>query len=210
MRFIFSSKQLHFTSGIVLSIFISFHLFNHLISIVGIDEHLQFMNALRLVYRSIIVEVILLTAVLFQVTSGITLFWKKRKKAKGIFEKLQLWSGLYLAFFLIVHVASVMSGRLFLNLDTNFYFAAAGLNSFPLNLYYIPYYTLAILSFFTHFAAVHRDKMNNYILGLSPRQQSNALIVVGVIIAVLIFYGFTNGFKKVEIPAPYEIMINPN
>jgi len=40
------------------------------------------------------------------------------------FERLQAWSGAYLALFLLVHVVSVLSGRAMLDLDTNFWLAA--------------------------------------------------------------------------------------
>jgi len=116
------------------------------------------MNDLRVVYRNIIAETILLFAVVIQFFSGIKLFLTKRKTVTNFYDKLQIWTGLYIAFFLLIHLSAVLSGKLILNLDTNFYFGVAGLNIFPLNLFFIPYYGLAIISFFGHISAVHKKK----------------------------------------------------
>ena len=132
-------KQIHYFSGIIISIFVGFHLFNHFYNLFGINAHIQLMNDFRIVYRNIIVETILLTAIAIQIFSGIKLFIKKRKTASCFFEKLQIWTGFYLSFFLIFHVGVVLFGRYYLKLDTNFYFGVAGLNTFPYSLFFIPY-----------------------------------------------------------------------
>ena len=187
--------------------FVVLHLTNHLISIFGIEHHILFMNKLRVFYRNIIVESILLITVLTQIISGLNLFLKKRKTASSFFEKLQIWTGLYLASFLLIHVGAVMGGRFFLDLDTNFYFGVAGLNTFPFSLFFIPYYALAIISIFGHIAAVHFQKMKSPILGWSPKQQANFILIKGIILTVIIFYGLTNGFSGVEIPEEYNVLI---
>ncbi|MFK8101111.1 MAG: hypothetical protein AB8G15_01250 [Saprospiraceae bacterium] len=200
-------KNIHYYSGIVLTIFIGLHLFNHAMSIFGIGTHLAVMENLRLFYRNLLVETILGLAVLTQITSGIRLVWKKRKMETSFFERLQMWSGLYLAFFLVIHVSAILVGRFILKLDTNFYFGAAGLNHFPFNLFFIPYYGLAILSFFGHIASIHAQKMRKTILGFSPDQQAKMILVKGVLLCILIFYGLTNGFTGIELPAGYEVLI---
>lgn len=165
---------------------------------------MEVMDTLRLVYRNIIVESILLLAVVVQIISGIKLFFAT-KKSGSFFRKLQIWSGLYLAFFLIMHVSAILVGRFVLNVDTNFYYGAAGLNIFPLNLFFIPYYTLAILSFFGHIAGIHFMKMKQDVLGMSPKKQSQVILIIGVIILITILFGMTNGFQWFEIPAEYGI-----
>ena len=62
-----------------------FHLFNHAYSIAGIDAHIQLMKNLRLFYRNIIVETILLMAVVIQIISGLLLFKTNRRKATTCF-----------------------------------------------------------------------------------------------------------------------------
>jgi hypothetical protein len=200
-------KKLHYFSGITISIFVGLHLFNHLFSLFGADAHIDLMNDFRIVYRNLIVETILLFAVLIQVFSGIKLFLKKSKTVLFFFEKLQIWTGLYLAFFLTIHISAVLSGRFILNLDTNFYFGVAGLNTFPLNLFFIPYYGLGIISFFAHISAIHSIKMKNKILGVEPIKQSYIILISGVILTLVILYGLTNGFNGVDIPKEYKIII---
>ena len=199
-------KKLHNFSGITISIFVGLHLFNHLYSLYGADSHIEMMNNLRVVYRNIIAETILIFAVLIQIISGIRLFAKKRKTESDFFNKMQVWTGLYLAFFLLIHLSAVLSGRLILNIDTNFYFGVAGLNTFPLNLFFIPYYCFAIISFFGHISAVHSKKMKNTILGIKPNKQSYIILIIGIILSLVILFGLTNGFNGVEIPKAYDIM----
>ncbi len=202
-----TTKKIHYLSGVIITVFVGLHLFNHTLSIFGADRHIEVMNILRLFYRNIFVEIILLFAVLVQIISGLKLFKTNRKAATSYFEKLHIWTGLYLAIFFIIHLSAVIGGRLILKLETNFYFGVAGLNSFPSNLFFIPYYGLAILSFFGHIASIHRRKMKQTIFGLTPNRQSFAILILGLFTNILIFYGLTNHFKGVVIPKEYNILI---
>ena len=165
------------------------------------------MNSLRYLYRNVIVETILLLAVLVQIVSGLKLFTINRRTATSGFEKLLVWTGFYLAVFLVIHLSAVFVGRVFLELDTNFYFGVAGLNSFPFNLFFIPYYALAILSFFGHVAAIHSRAMKVDLIGMTPHQQARAIVIFGAVMTVIIFYGLTNGYSGVTIPEEYQILV---
>ncbi|RIH65795.1 hypothetical protein D1164_09085 [Mariniphaga sediminis] len=200
-------KQVHYILGLTITSFIAVHLFNHLLSVLGVDTYMAFMDKMRLIYRSKAGETVLLTAVVIQIISGLRLFFAKRKRVDGFYEKLQIWTGLYLAIFLIVHVGAVLTGRYILELDTNFYFGAAGLNTFPLNLFFIPYYGAAILSFFGHVAAIHYLKMKREVFRLSVTQQSRFILLTGIIVTIVVLYGLTNGFQGVEIPKAYDVLI---
>ena len=202
-----SVKTAHYISGLTLSIFIGLHLMNHVYGIFGADRHIELMNVLRHFYRTTFVETIILASVFTQIISGLRLFSERRKKVRSAFEKLQIWTGLYLALFLVIHLTAVFSGRFFLHLDTNFYFGVAGLNTFPLNLFFIPYYGLAILSVFGHIASIHARKMNKTIFGLTPHKQSILILTGGILVTVLIFYGLTNHFNGVDIPTAYNVLI---
>ncbi|WCL50448.1 hypothetical protein [Leptospira sp. GIMC2001] len=202
-----TTKKLHYISGMVITLFVGLHLFNHISSIFGDAIHIEIMNTLRIFYRNIIIETILLSAVAVQIFSGIKLFKNKRKSASNNFEKLQIWSGLYLAFFFVIHIGAVLTGRTLLNLDTNFYFGVAGLNSFPFNLFFIPYYSLAIISFFGHIASIHSKKMKISILNLTPKVQAKFIFIFGICITAMILFGLTNHFQGVEIPNEYKILI---
>ncbi len=196
--------RIHHIAGLVITAFVLIHLFNHLCSLTGVDNHIKVMQALRPFYRNLVAEAILLFAVLVQITSGAKLLVKKRKNATSFFDKLQVWSGFYLLFFFVFHIGAVLMGRWILNLDTNIYFGAAGLNTFPYVLFFLPYYGLAILSFFGHIAAIHSLKMKNDLLGINPIKQAYLIFILGIILSLLILYGLTNGFNGIEIPREYN------
>ena len=200
-------RRIHYFSGIIISVFIGLHLFNHVYSLFGAAAHIHLMNDLRIIYRNPIAESILLAAVGIQIFSGTNLFLAKRKVATGFFEELQVWTGLYLAIFLMIHLSAVFAGRYLLDLDTNFYFGAAGLNVFPYNLFFIPYYGLAIISFFGHIAAVYSLRMKRDIFGLEPNKQAYFILLTGTVLAIVVLYGLTNGFRGYEIPEAYDILI---
>ena len=202
-----TTKRLHYLSGLLLTVFTGLHLFNHLCAIAGVDQHIAVMKGLRLFYRNSIAETVILLAVGVQIYSGIKLFLKRRKTAVARFDKLHLWTGLYLAVFFVIHVGSVLVGRAVLQLDTNFYYGVAGLNTFPFNLFFIPYYGLAILSFFGHIAAIHNQKMKHTVFGWTPTGQSKAILALGFSLTVLVFYGLTNRFQGVNIPSEYHVLI---
>lgn len=165
------------------------------------------METLRLFYRNMLVEALILLAVAVQISSGAKLFVTARKGAVSRFEKLHLWTGLYLAIFFVIHVGSVLIGRLVLNLDTNFYYGTAGLNTFPFSLFFVPYYGLATLSFFGHIAAIHNQKMQQSFWGCTPAGQAKAILVLGLLFTVIMFYGLTNCFQGVKVPAEYNVLI---
>lgn len=200
-------KKFHYISGLIITIFVGFHLFNHIWSIFGAEKHIEMMNSFRVVYRNIFIEVILLIAVLVQIFSGLFLFKTNRKRATSILDKLHIWTGLYLAFFFIIHLSAILVGRNILQLDTNFYFGVAGLNTFPFNLFFIPYYGLAIFSFFGHIACIHNKKMKHTFFGLTPNVQSKAILIFSIFLSIAILYGLTNHFCGVKIPSEYNVLI---
>ena len=200
-------KRLHFISGIIISVFTGCHLFNHTYSIFGVDKHIELMNTLRLVYRNIFIEFILIAAVVVQIISGLQLLKGIGKAPTSVFARLQVWTGLYLAFFFVFHLTAVFGGRFLLHLDTNFYFGAAGLNVFPFNLFFIPYYGLAIISVFGHLASVHSKKMKQTFFGLTPSRQAYAILLIGCCVTGIIFYGLTNRFRGFKMPQEYNILI---
>ena len=204
---IVNTNKIHKVSGIIISIFVFIHLFNHFYSIFGAEKHIEVMQQFRLFYRNIFAETILLIAITIQIISGIKLFKSKVKTTSLFFEKLHIWSGLYLVVFFIIHLSAVFAGRFILHLDTNFYFGVAGLNHFPNNLFFIPYYALAIISFFGHIAAIHNKKMKINIFGIQPNTQSKTILIFGILLAIVIFYGLTNNFEGITIPQEYNVLI---
>ncbi|NQX40820.1 hypothetical protein SAMN05421820_104224 [Pedobacter steynii] len=190
-------NRIHYFSGLILSVFIAFHLANQLFSLFGAEAHIELMTLLRTVYRHIVVETVLLFAVAFQVATGIRLSFKKGKKS--IVERVQLYSGLYLSLFLIVHVTAVMYGRQ-LQLDTNFYFAAAGMNIYPATFIFIPYYFFAVVAVTLHLASLHYLKTKS-------AKVSYSIAIIGITVSILMITGYTDAFNWRTIPVEYENFI---
>ena len=185
-------KLIHYYTGLTLSVFIGFHLLNHLLILGSEALHIRFMRSARRIYRNKVVESFLLLAVLLQVISGVTLVIMKWNKVANFFDALQIGSGLYLSFFLLNHVIAVLRGRYILKMDTNLYYGAGVMNMWPKKLFFIPYYSLAILSFFVHVACVHRLKMER-IAGLSvATKQSFVIMGAGVLITFLVISKMSN------------------
>lgn len=198
-------RRVHFASGLVLAAFVGTHLLNHLVAGLSPAAHLEFMRLARLVYRHPVVETVLLGAVLLQIGTGLRL-----AKSGGVprdgWRRLHVGSGLYLAFFLLVHVGAVLTGRYLLRLDTNLYFGAAGINRFPYNLFFVPYYGLAMGAFFTHVAPIHQQKMRRRVAGLSVEQQARLILVLGILVTLGVFFGVTDRFRGLAIPAAYRVL----
>ena len=116
------------------------------------------MKQFRYLYRYEPIEVLLLVCVLFQIVSGIMMVFRKGFIRQPFYVVIQVLSGLYLSFFMIFHVRAVLLGRYQWNVDTDFYFAAGVANRYPEKLFFIPYYTLSVLSVFAHMASVHYIK----------------------------------------------------
>ena len=83
----------------ILLIFLLPHIANHLTAIWSADLHKAVMNVLRTIYRANLVQTALVGLLLFQITGGIALLWKKVAAPTGIFGSLQTASGAYLAAF---------------------------------------------------------------------------------------------------------------
>lgn len=140
--------KLHRASASIIGTYVAVHLFNHLLALSSVEEHIQFMESFRHVYRNPFVEFLLLACVTFQIGSGIYFIKNRWGQRDSFFERFQALSGGYLAFFLLVHVGAVLFGRAVLKLDTNFYYAAAGMHVPPFQYYFVPYYFLAVVAIF--------------------------------------------------------------
>ena len=137
-------KLIHYYTGLTLSVFIGFHLLNHLLILHSEALHIRFMKSARKIYRNKFVESLLFLAVLLQVISGITLVIMKWNKVENYFDRIQIASGLYLSFFLLNHVMAVLRGRYILKMDTNIYYGAGVMNMWPQKLFF---YSLLLLCY---------------------------------------------------------------
>ncbi|MVN91438.1 hypothetical protein [Mucilaginibacter aquatilis] len=187
-------KKLHYVSGLTLSLFIGFHLINHLYAIAGPERHIAIMDIFRKIYRNPIVETLLLLVVFLQVITGVRL--AIRRKAQLPAERLHVYSGWYLAFFLIAHVGAVLSARFVQHLDTNFYFGAVGLNFSPSVYLFVPYYFLGVAAISIHVAAIHYLKTGS-------KMMSYGIGTIGIMTSTIIILAFTNCFQGRAMPVEY-------
>lgn len=201
-------KKLHHLSGIVIAAFLLLHLTNHLFALGGPSLHIAVMNLFRNVYRFLPVEILLLICVIFQVISGVALVFKKGFLKQPLYVIIQIVSGLYLSFFMVYHVRAVMFGRYQWNVDTDFYFAAGVANSYPSKLFFIPYYTLSLVSMFAHIACAHYikriEKINKMPVDVDKtvfrkkyKREAAGIYMVGAIITFLIMIAFSGMLYKI-------------
>ena len=196
-------KTAHALSGTVIAFFFIFHLMNHLVGIIGVDAHIQLMETLRTVYRNTVVESVLMCALSFQVFSGVKFAFSGWKTRKGIIPWVQASSGLYLAFFFLNHVGSVMAGRYIMQLDTNYYFAITGIHVAPFQYFFIPYYFIAIVAVFAHmgcglFWPLHK------VSSRLARHLIVFMVVMGFVCSLLVTMAMSGTFYSIEVPDEYK------
>jgi hypothetical protein len=196
-------RMLHRTSAIVIAVFACLHIANHLASLAGIHWHIAFMAVARKLYRQPVVEILLLLCVSFQIASGLWFVVSGWRQRQGAVAWLQAISGALLALFLLVHVGAVLYGRAVLNLDTNFYFAAAGFFVPPNQYFFGPYYFVGVLALFTHLgcAAYWRFQTS------PPRTRVIAIalpMLIGAVVSALIVLSLAGKLQPVKVPDKYK------
>jgi succinate dehydrogenase/fumarate reductase cytochrome b subunit len=200
-------RRLHRIAAAAVGLYVLVHLANHLAALRGIDAHIGFMRAVRQLTRVPAVETLLLTGAAVQAGSGLWMILRRKRQGpprRLLFDRLQAWSGAYLAFFLLVHVVSVLAGRAVLGLDTNFYFAAAGLNVQPYPLFFVPYYALAVAALFVHLACALRRRLPARVPLAARARLAWGGIAAGAVLAALIVAAFSGAFYPVDLPPAYR------
>lgn len=148
-------KKIHRLTAIILGLFIISHLAVHLFALGGIDAHLKALDAVQWIYRHPIGEIILVAVILIQIITGLKRL-KAKRKSPDRWAKAQVYSGLYLMFFMVVHTSAAIYTHNIHGLETDFYWAAGSMNISPVKFMFWPYYFAGVLSFFVHFAcALH-------------------------------------------------------
>jgi hypothetical protein len=175
----------------ILLIFLIPHLANHLIGIWSIDAHMTVMRALRHLYRAELVQPLLVTLFIFQITSGLFLWRGRLASEADLFGALQTVSGIYLAIYLVSHMIAVfVLGRMVMKVDTDFLFAAAapaGLLHDSWNVRLIPHYSLAVWALFIHLGCGLRGVLLSHRKSVSTANASAyGMVGLGAAIAATI------------------------
>jgi succinate dehydrogenase/fumarate reductase cytochrome b subunit len=197
-----SLRAFHRSTAVLVTIFVTVHVANHVAALAGVAAHLHFMEQARMVYRQPVVEAVLLLCIAMQAGSGLWMVQRGRKTRSGLIASLQAASGSYLALFLVIHVAAVLFGRAALGLDTNVHFAAAGLQVRPFVYFFAPYYFLAVLALFAHLGCAISWHVR-------PAPRARALVLasalcVGAVISTLVLAALMGKLYPYEVPQKYQ------
>ena len=144
----------HGISAVAILMFVAFHLTNHLIGLFGLQMHARVMAMGRVVYRSRLVEPVLVALLLFQVASGIRLAWRWSACALDAAKLIQVGSGAYLAAFILTHLNSAfVSARWVHGVATDWAWATGapeGLLRDAWNIRLLPHYALGVFFVIAH------------------------------------------------------------
>lgn len=199
-------NTIHRSLASLILLFVAIHICNHLVGIAGVEAHIEFMELARKFYRNPYVEPVLLAALFVQVFLGLYFVYRSWGQRTGFFQRAQAISGVYLVFFLFAHVGATLNAREFLGLDTNFYFAAAGMHIANLSYYFIPYYFFAVVAIFVHVASALHWVLSEKFNVLTANNTGIGIIAVGVIVSLLIVASLAGLFYDIAIPSEYGVM----
>lgn len=195
----------HRVSAALLALFLAAHLVNHVAALWGVAAHLAFMAGARLVYRSPVLEPLLLVAALVQIVTGVEQVRAGWGARRGFWQRTQAVSGLYLAFFLANHTLWVLVARLGYGLDSNFYLAATFLTIWPLPFLFAPYYALGVFALFAHLACAAHFRIQ----GRTGDRVGQAFVACGAVLAGVIVAVFMGAFHDIHLPPAYRALVEP-
>lgn len=195
-------SRLHRAGAVLIGLFLIMHLGNHLAAIGGVKLHIDIMAQLRPIYRNAVIEPLLVLAVATQLSTGIYRVLTTWRVRHGIVDRLQAASGLYIATFLLIHLGAIFAARMD-GVETNFYFAAAGMHVPNWPWFFVPYYGLAVFAVFAHPACA----LHWHLISRGRKTAANCvlttMLVVGAAIAVTIISTLAGLTVPVEIPQAY-------
>jgi hypothetical protein len=138
-------------------VFLALHLTNHLMFPTGPATYEAVQKVFRHVYRSNILQPLLVALFLFQIGTGLFFVWRLTAASSDRFRTFQIVSGVYLAAYVLGHMDSVfIFARTYLGIDTGWNFATgdpAGMIRDPWNIRLLPHYWLAVFFVLSHLAS---------------------------------------------------------
>jgi hypothetical protein len=144
----------HGVAAVLILLFVTFHLFNHLTGLLGPQTHARVMTVGRLVYRSRLVEPALVILLLLQVAGGVAMAWRWSARPADLARTIQVGSGAYLAAFIVTHMNSALvSARAVHRIQTDWAWATGAPDGLLLdawNIRLVPHYALGAFFVVTH------------------------------------------------------------
>src|ERR1700722_2907266 len=193
-------RVVHGVAAAVILIYLSFHLTNHLLGLFGPDVHAAVMKTGRLVYRSAVVEPILVTLMLFQVAVGVRLAWHWSSLPVDAYRVFQIGSGVYLSAFILTHLNSALiSARAVHHIDTNWAWASGaptGLIHDAWSIRLVPHYALGVFFVLAHLSSGVRGVLIAHGVGATS---VNRIWAAGLVVSALVSVAIMSGLCGVRI-----------
>src|SRR5215813_14070695 len=182
----------HGTSALlIVLIFLAWHILNHASAVFSFELNHAMMISLRKWYRSELVQPVLVTLMLFQVVSGLTLFWRATATRSDLYRTLQTSTGGFLTAFIVSHLNAVfILGRAVTKVDTTFLWASGapvGLLPDFWNVRLIPHYSLGVWFVIIHMGLGLRSVLLAHrVSPLAANLVALATAILGAALAVTI------------------------
>lgn len=174
------------TALCVLLGFIAAHIINHDLALWSVQLHHDVMNTLRVWYRSMWVEPILLTLLLVMIATGIPMVAHYARQRMDALRVIQTATGVYVAVFLCSHIFATLNARR-LGIETDWFFASGPEGSLlqggGLLDRLIPHYIFATLALILHAALGLRIVLLQH--GFSRRVANNSLYTLSTLAILL-------------------------
>lgn len=181
-----------FSALAILLLFLLPHIGNHLLGIWSGAAHIAAMKLARQLYRSEIIEPLLLALIAFQIVSGSVLVRRRLDRPSDFFGTLQTLTGVYVGVYLLAHMTAAFSAR-YAGTDTNWNWLTnddkgllAYLSFFPL----VAHYWVGPVAIVTHVACGLRVVMLEHrIPQIRATQAAWGLIIAGSLASSIILAG---------------------
>jgi hypothetical protein len=182
----------HGVSALALvTVFLALHIANHLAFVAGPETYDAVMKVLRHVYRTNVLQPVLVVLFLFQIGTGLFFVWRLTAAPSDRIRTFQIASGVYLAFYVLGHMDSVfIFARTYLGIDTGWGFATGaptGLVQDPWNIRLVPHYWLGVFFVLAHLAAGARMVIISHGMSkaLADRFMIGGAIAAGILATVI-------------------------
>ena len=176
----------------ILVAFLALHIANHLMFPAGAETYDAVMKVFRHVYRTNVLQAVIVSLFLFQIGSGFFFVWRLTVTPTDRFRTFQIASGVYLAFYVLGHMNSVfIFARTYLGIDTSWGFATGaptGLVKDPWNIRLVPHYWFGVFFVLAHLAAGARDVMmaHGVTNKFANRFMMSSAVAAGIVATVIV------------------------
>lgn len=180
-------RKAHGVAAVLAILFLAFHFSNHLVGLAGPDAHMAVMKVLRVVYRSPVIEPLLIGVFAFMIVTGARLAWRWSARPMDAARTFQVAGGVFLVWAVISHVNAVLYlARVHFGIDTDWGFAVGapvGMLLDPWSIRLLPYYLGAVFFVVAHaFCGLRIVMLAHH----APRASADRVLAGGTVFAALL------------------------